>query len=229
MEKIQFFEQFLSTQSIEIPILEFVANLALSMVLAFLLGKLYGRFGVSLSNRESFAENFMLLTPVTMLIISIVKSSLALSLGLVGALSIVRFRAAIKEPEELTFLFLSIGIGLGCGANQGLITIIAFASIAVIVVLKRVYQRKAQPAKDLNLIISVDGPVKLDMLQVANILKTYCTFVDLRRFDETPDVVEASFLIALNSPELLQSLIDDIREYSPNSRVTFLDNNGIPV
>ena len=229
MEKIQFFEQFLSTQSIEIPILEFVANLALSMVLAFLLGKLYGRFGVSLSNRESFAENFMLLTPVTMLIISIVKSSLALSLGLVGALSIVRFRAAIKEPEELTFLFLSIGIGLGCGANQGLITIIAFASIAVIVVLKRVYQRKAQPAKDLNLIISVDGPVKLDMLQIANILKAHCTFVDLRRFDETPDVVEASFLIALNSPELLQSLIDDIREYSPNSRVTFLDNNGIPV
>ena len=54
-----------------------------------------------------------------MIIITIVKSSLALSLGLVGALSIVRFRTAIKDPEELSFLFISIAIGLGMGANQG--------------------------------------------------------------------------------------------------------------
>ena len=52
-----------------------------------------------------------------MLIIFVVKSSLALSLGLVGALSIVRFRSAIKEPEELTFLFLNIALGIGFGAN----------------------------------------------------------------------------------------------------------------
>ena len=51
----------------------------------------------------------------TMLIITVVKSSLALSLGLVGALSIVRFRAAIKEPEELAYLFLTIAIGLALG------------------------------------------------------------------------------------------------------------------
>ena len=58
-----------------------------------------------------------LITMTTMLIISIVKSSLALSLGLVGALSVIRFRAAIKEPEELTYLFLTIAIGLGFGAK----------------------------------------------------------------------------------------------------------------
>ena len=46
------------------------------------------------------------------------KYSLALSLGLVGALSIVRFRAAIKEPEELVYLFLVIGLGLAFGSNQ---------------------------------------------------------------------------------------------------------------
>ena len=54
----------------------------------------------------------------------IVKNSLALSLGLVGALSIVRFRAAIKEPEELIYLFLIIATGLGCGAGQIKITIV---------------------------------------------------------------------------------------------------------
>ena len=67
----------------------------------------------------------------TMLIITIVKSSLALSLGLVGALSVVRFRTAIKEPEELSYLFFTIAIGLGFGANQTLITVIGFVLIAI--------------------------------------------------------------------------------------------------
>ena len=58
-----------------------------------------------------------------MVMITIVKSSLALSLGLVGALSIVRFRTAIKEPEELSYAFLSIAIGLGLGADQRLTTL----------------------------------------------------------------------------------------------------------
>jgi len=56
------------------------------------------------------------------LVITVVKSSLALSLGLVGALSIVRFRTPIKEPEELGYIFLTIAIGLGFGANLGLVT-----------------------------------------------------------------------------------------------------------
>ena len=54
-----------------------------------------------------------------MVVITIVKSSLALSLGLVGALSIVRFRTPIKETEELIMLFINLAIGLGLGASKG--------------------------------------------------------------------------------------------------------------
>src|SRR5205823_4007071 len=108
---------FLTTQSSQIPINEFVINLILTALLAFILGQVYMKFGSALSNRDMFARNFVMLAMTTMLIISIVKSSLALSLGLVGALSIVRFRAAIKEPEELNYLFLAISIGLGFGAS----------------------------------------------------------------------------------------------------------------
>ncbi len=65
----------------------------------------------------------------TFLVITVVKSSLALSLGLVGALSVIRFRTPIKEPEELVYLFLAIGIGLGFGANQIVITLGCFLII----------------------------------------------------------------------------------------------------
>jgi hypothetical protein len=71
-----------------------------------------------MNNRAHFANSFLLLGMTTCVVIIVVKYSLALSLGLVGALSIVRFRAAIKDPEELTVLFLVIAIGLSFGANQ---------------------------------------------------------------------------------------------------------------
>ena len=84
-------------------------NLVISLVLAFLLssflGFIYKKYARTLSNHEGLANVFPLLSIVTTLVIAVVKSSLALSLGLVGALSIVRFRTPVKEPEELTYLF----------------------------------------------------------------------------------------------------------------------------
>src|ERR1035441_4050319 len=88
-----------------------VLRLVVAAVLGILLGQAYVHFGQALSNRKLFARNFIVLTVTTALIISIVRSSVALSLGLVGALSIVRFRAAIKEPEGTAFLFLSLMAG----------------------------------------------------------------------------------------------------------------------
>jgi len=81
----------------------------------------------------NFSKNFVILGTTTCIIIVIVKNSLALSLGLVGALSIVRFRAAIKEPEELVYLFLVIAVGLGCGAGQiKVITVGILTSLLII-------------------------------------------------------------------------------------------------
>src|SRR5512141_3253391 len=130
-------------------------KIILSLAIAAFLAQAYIHFGHALSNRKSFARNFVILAVTTTLIISIVKSSLALSLGLVGALSIVRFRAAIKEPEELVFLFLAISIGLGLGAGQALVTVVALTIILGLVLLRSfVYRAPGQP----NLYLTVASP-----------------------------------------------------------------------
>ena len=92
------------------------------LILSFILGRLYYLYGKSFSDRKSLSVTFPLLSLTTLLVISVVKSSLALSLGLVGALSIVRFRTPIKESEDLVYLFIAISIGLGIAASQYLIT-----------------------------------------------------------------------------------------------------------
>ncbi len=98
--------------------------LLLGGTLALYIRMLHGRCSVSPSDSDSITRVFPLLTLVTTAVIAVVKSSLALSLGLVGALSIVRFRAAIKEPEELVYLFLCIAVGLALGAEQPLLAVV---------------------------------------------------------------------------------------------------------
>ena len=133
MNSLSSFEKFLNEFTDTTNVAEFLVNMLIATVLAALLQFFYIRFGNYVTNRKRFANIFLPLALATMLIITIVKSSIALSLGLVGALSIVRFRAAIKDPEELTYLFLVIGVGLGTGAGQTRIT--SLATILILLLL----------------------------------------------------------------------------------------------
>ena len=123
-------ENFFFNSNIEIDFLNFFYAILLSLVLSFLVKLTYVKVGKSLNDKSYFSDTFIPLALITTLVITVIKFSLALSLGLVGALSIVRFRAAIKEPEELVYLFFVISIGLSNGANQFLLSI--FATLVIL-------------------------------------------------------------------------------------------------
>ena len=122
-------ERILMSGESNISAFSFTINFVITVILSSILSFLYKNYSFVLSNKESFSKNLIFVSSTTMMIITIVKSSLALSLGLVGALSIVRFRTPIKEPEELGYLFLTIAGGLGFGAGFSLITIIITLAI----------------------------------------------------------------------------------------------------
>ena len=227
MDKTQTFQQFLTTTSIQVPVLPFMLNLGQAALLSFLLGKAYARYGNALSNRDSFARNFVLLTMTTMLIISIVKSSLALSLGLVGALSIVRFRAAIKEPEELSYLFLAIAVGLGFGADQALITWVAFAIIVGARIAQQRFGGGRDDRRNLHLTVSKtgDGGPPLDKLLA--VLEQHCERVELVRFDDGPLASEAAFYVDFKNAAAVQAASGELRTLAEDVRVTLLDTRGI--
>jgi len=127
---------------LEINFSDFLTNIAIAAILSFIVKLFYVKFSTTLSNREEFSKNFILLAVTTFIVITVVKNSLALSLGLVGALSIVRFRAAIKEPEELIYLFLIISIGLGCGAGQVKVTIVGIMVSMIVIFLNHTFRTK---------------------------------------------------------------------------------------
>lgn len=209
-----------------IVVVDFVINLGLAALLAWVLSVVYARCGSSLSNRRMFGGNFVLLAMTTMLIISIVKSSLALSLGLVGALSIVRFRAAIKEPEELAYLFLTIAIGLGFGADQREVTLIAFATIAVVLWLRSLANRSSERS-GYCLVINSSGEGRAKAADIVRVLKGHCREVELKRLDETPQALEASFIIGVVSLEALEASKDELRGLDSSIGISFLDSAGV--
>jgi len=108
-----------------------IFNFILCVVMSFILRSFYIRRSFSLTGKKHIGSIIPILATVVFLVIMVVKSSLALSLGLVGALSIVRFRTPIKEPEELVYLFLAIALGLGYAAGQTMLTSLIFVSILI--------------------------------------------------------------------------------------------------
>lgn len=201
----------------------FIFSFIVCAFLAFVLGKIYVKYGNALSNRKAFSRNFIVLAITTMFIISVVKSSLALSLGLVGALSIVRFRAAIKEPEELTYLFLTIAIGLGCGAGLTVLTVIAFIGFVIVIWFNNKNQNSVE-TQNLYLTISTDQPQSIDTKSIVEVLKKYCSAIKLKRTDETSKALEVSFFVELDDFEKLEQAKADIKQLHPSVSITFMDN-----
>jgi len=220
------FGEFVTAQSAQFSPSEFIINLCLTALLTFILGRVYVKCGSTLSNRSLFARNFVLLAMTTMMIISIVKSSLALSLGLVGALSIIRFRAAIKEPEELSYLFLAISVGLGFGASQTLLTLAGFLAITAILVLKHFVRRDGERP---NFFLTVSSPAaaKVNLSKILAVLHRHTAGNALTRFDETPDQLEACFRVQFDSIEKLHSCQSELRGLAREVHISYLEERGV--
>lgn len=201
----------------------FIFSFLVCVLLSYILSKVYVRYGHSVSNRTAFAKNFVLLAITTMFIISVVKSSLALSLGLVGALSIVRFRAAIKEPEELTYLFLTIAIGLGCGAGLTILTIIAFTGfLAVIFTLSR--KESVESGQLIYVTISSTGaPVEAEKYIEA--LTPHCEGIKLKRMDHATTGSELNLLVDITDYKKIEAARVALQKLDPTVTVSFLDNS----
>ena len=203
-----------------------VLNLLVGIVLALALQWHFKRYGSTLSNKQEFSKIFIALILTTTLIITIVKSSLALSLGLVGALSIVRFRTPIKEPEELVYLFLAIGIGLGLGAGQTVITVV---SSAIIFGTTAYFCTRQSPYSSDNVYLSIGvdgGMTAIDTIH--DIVNNNIMDGNLRRMEISDNATEVSYMISISDFSQISKLTAEIREKDPSARVSFVDQHNLP-
>ena len=185
LNQLQDFKNFFLNSTIDISLTGFIISILLSVILAYIIKFTYIKNSQTLSNKLYFSDQFIPLAAVTCLVITVIKFSLALSLGLVGALSIVRFRAAIKEPEELVYLFFVIGVGLACGANQYLVAIFSTLTISIIFFIIKFLKKKSEKKSnyaEINVIqISIKNKDEANKLKdIISNLNKFTNFIKLK-------------------------------------------------
>ena len=135
-----------------------ILALILALVLAFAVGMfiflIYKKTYAGVMYSASFGVTLVALTMITTLVILAVTSNVVLSLGMVGALSIVRFRTAIKEPLDIAFLFWSLAVGIVLAA--GMIPLAVIGSVLIGVILLVFVNRKSH-ANPYIVVIQCDG------------------------------------------------------------------------
>ena len=207
-----------------ISLYSFLINLFLTLLLTKILALFFNKYGKSVSNRKIFSNIFPLIGLTTMLIITIVKSSLALSLGLVGALSVIRFRTAIKEPEELSYLFLTIGIGLGFGANQTFITLIGFVFIIAYLLIINQSNSRAVRINYMNLLISAEASKNYDVDEITKIIYKNVSKLELKRLSNDSGILEILFNIEVENFQNLINLKNNLINNFENININLITN-----
>ena len=188
----------LSNSAEEFDIVIFTVAILLTVITSYILKYTYEIKSKSLSSKHQISSIIPLLTIIIFLVIMIVKSSLALSLGLVGALSIVRFRTPIKEPEDLIYLFLAIGLGIGYGALQIFITTNVFIVILIIIWLLS-KKENISSNNDYNLIVEVNDSKTYEKINedLIKSINKVCNEVKLLKIEKTENG-EISLFLSVN-------------------------------
>lgn len=224
----QWLDRLLSAQGASL-MGELLVSLLAAAALSFVLSWHYVRFGRTYSNRRELAQVFPIIILATVLIISIVKSSIALSLGLVGALSIVRFRTPIKEPEELAYLFVAIAVGIGIGAGQLAVSLMAAVVIMLVLMLRSVGMKSRQPAGLLvNVEVAGSNPNGSLFREINGFVAREAPHSNLRRLDVRDGVVQATYFVDCGEREKVIDLMEGLSSMLPGAAISFVQQDGIP-
>ena len=133
----------------------------------------------------------------------------------------------MKEPDELSYLFFAICIGLGMGADHRAIILLAFGTITLVIWLRHRHQMTKQREKSLYLSVSLTDGQKFDLAEVTELLSQYCSFVDLRRYDDQKDAQDAAFAVSFPDIEALENAKTKLKELDESMTITFMDQSGI--
>ena len=208
-------------------LLGFLYKLLTAAGLAWGVAAFYVRFGGALTDRRTLARQFLLLSLTTLLIIHVVKSSIALSLGLVGALSLIRFRTAIKEPEELGYLFLCVGIGLAVGAGYLALTVAGVLVVLALLTIQAWLAGRGRGERGAQLFLTITGPTA-QTEAIRGIVGRYFQQATLRRLDADAGTTTLAWLLPAPVPaDTLISVQTELTALGPAVQVAAVEQREL--
>ena len=212
----------------EVSLNSLLWNLLICMVLSAIMCWHYSARAQHRYLRRDLGLVLPIVCLTTLLVISVVKSSLALSLGLVGALSIVRFRTPIKEPEELAYIFLAIAVGLALGADQLEVAVIALPIILAVITLIDRLRKNSDPVSG-NLILNIEVNQE-DAIsdKILVMIDSAMPNANIRRIDQSENLFSIVALVKIMDKETINNFSKDFHQRFPQGRFSIIDDSSIP-
>ena len=200
-----------------------VLDMAIALVLAFLMGMfiffIYKKSYSGVMYSASFGVTLIALSLITTILIMMVASNVVLSLGMVGALSIVRFRAAIKEPMDIAFLFWAIAVGIVLAA--GLILLAVAGSVFIGVVLLIFAQKKTVDSPYILIVHCENGQIEK---QTKEFVKAHVKRINVKSKSVTGGQVELNYEVRLQNDDC--DFVNELEAMEGVSRVVLVSYNG---
>ena len=210
-----FIENFFSS---EVTISVMILTLILSAILAIYIFFVYVVFAKKSFYSRNFNISLIGIAIITSAIILSIQSSIVISLGMVGALSIVRFRTAIKEPIDLMFLFWSISVGIICGAKLPQLAILLSIILTIcLLVLNKV------PVKESSMLLIVNSS-NIDIeKQVLSVIKELTYYYKVKSRNLTAENIDMTIEIRTSKDKEIIKKITEI-DKNINCSVVSYDN-----
>ncbi len=202
-----------------VPLLDMAIALLLSFFLGLFIFAIYKQCYAGVMYSPSFGVTLVALSLITTLLILTVVSNIVLSLGMVGALSIVRFRTAVKEPMDIAFLFWAIAVGIVLAA--GLLVLAVGGSLFIGVVLLAFSKRKG-PETPYILLLHCQGEQAEQLARafVASQVKR----LSLKSKAVESGLVELNYEVRLKEGDA--AFVNELERMEGVSRVTLVSYNG---
>ena len=218
MSKRQILEYLLESNT-SISLTQVCLSLAMAVVLGMLLYFVYRKTYRGTVYSKDFNLTLLLVAIITTLVMQAIGSNLALSLGMVGSLSIIRFRTAVKEPRDIAFLFWAIAIGMTCGSEMYLIGLLGSVVLTVVVCLANLdlYDTTTY------LLVLRTGTGAVDEAALAAVLKKHTRAWKLRMRNQMADTEEFTYEVSFTRKQSAGALSGQVREALGADRIRSLN------
>lgn len=207
----------------EFSVLDIVIVMALSFILSVFIGWVYKITHRGTSYTQSFVFTLVINGMVVALIMMIVGSNIARAFSLIGALSIIRFRNAVKETRDVGFIFFIMAIGMAVGTKFYLLAVAGAVVISLMIVLMVRLDWFARDMASQILRIRVPGGLPFDSLFDKTFVK-YTHTSELISVDTVQDgaMTELTYSIGLRKPNRVNDFLSDLRELNGGNKITLI-------
>lgn len=198
---------------------EILINLAVSYAVGMFIYFVYKKTFQGVLYQRSFNVSLVAITMIITLIIMTISGNLVLSLGMVGALSIVRFRTPIKDPVDLVFIFWAITAGIANGVGYFNISIIGSVVMTIVLLFMTKKEEQEQPY-----LLVLHIPTQINSDEIASIVKKEVSKYSLKSKTITPDYAEITAEVRLNADNT--QFLNDLQNSNKVQKATLITYSG---